>query len=390
MEFARVERIEIMEVGHYPQGDVTDADLDFMIQNFFDMQSRGSTYLPKIKLGHGKQDLLERSGFPSAGFVSALWREGSKLVAALAEVPAVVAQLINRGAYKERSVEVDFQPRPIGARLTALALLGEELPAVETLQDFLALYDSVVAPTRFSVAAKKGEEHVPDNNGESNGQTPPKPNTPPANEVETMRKELADKTAEVTRLAELTKTQETSIKELGERVNELKALVPAPDASRQTNQPEAGKVDKLAAAAERSLRVIQAGERAVLQRDYESKLAALVKAGKLPPAAVSAGLVEFSMELDHSAPVKFSANPEPLAARLFRILEALPVVFKAGEESTGNPDGDANAGKKQDDPEARKKEYAAEYQQKRHILGDTTEKEYVAAKERIFAASQKK
>ncbi len=101
-----------------------------------------------VKLGHDDdQKLLQTDGYPAAGWVKNLRRVGEKLVGDLMKVPEKVAELIDAGAYRKRSVElkedyeVDGTTYPLV--LTGLALLGADLPAVEGLSDITKLYQSL-------------------------------------------------------------------------------------------------------------------------------------------------------------------------------------------------------------------------------------------------------
>lgn len=396
-DFATVERVEVFEAGHYPQGDVSEADLDSIVKNFSEFPAKGSTFEPPLKLGHGEdgKKLLTRSGFPAAGAVSKLWREGRKLIASFKDVPRVIAELVNKGAYRNRSAEIKFDPPPVGPRLVGVALLGEERPAVETLQQMLALYAGVEKPICFEAQIQKESPPMPDPNVPANppaagdaAKAAEEKAKADAAKLAALEKENADLKAEKEKQAE-------AIQSLTVTVNELKAKVEPPAGQKQTNgdtgQTEAEK--KIAAAAERAdkaLKVITAGERDVLRRDYAARIGGLVKAGKLAPAVVNAGLEEFALELDRDAVVKFSANAEPMSARLWRLLDAAPVCFKADGAETST--GSAEDGKSADELKAeREKTFKADFAAKggEALLG-CDEARYVAVREARFLTSEKK
>lgn len=120
----------------------TEADLDEMVESFAALKGQVD---PPAKLGHDDdQALIQREGWPAAGWISNLYREGSKLVADIARVPATFADLITAGGYRKVSSEI-FRSLKVGDTvyrnvLGAVAFLGEELPAVKDLKDFIALY----------------------------------------------------------------------------------------------------------------------------------------------------------------------------------------------------------------------------------------------------------
>jgi hypothetical protein len=82
------------------------------------------------------------------GWVEKLWRIGDRLKARIKQVPARLAELIQSGACKQKSIEVwpefettDGQKR--GAALEAILMFGRGLPAVHDLDDAVAVYYTV-------------------------------------------------------------------------------------------------------------------------------------------------------------------------------------------------------------------------------------------------------
>ncbi len=122
----------------------TEADLDNLVATY---DATKEVLSPPVKLGHDdNQKLLQDDGYPAAGWLTNIRREGTKLMADIMKVPKAVADLMDVGAYRTRSVELDSN-FTVGGKvydiaLTALALLGAELPAVEGLSDITKLYSS--------------------------------------------------------------------------------------------------------------------------------------------------------------------------------------------------------------------------------------------------------
>lgn len=101
-----------------------------------------------VKLGHNDdQALLQADGLPAAGWVTNLRRDGDKLLGDLEKVPSQIADLMTAGAYRTRSAELmpnlDVAGETYPLVFTGLALLGEDLPAVQSLADITALYNSL-------------------------------------------------------------------------------------------------------------------------------------------------------------------------------------------------------------------------------------------------------
>lgn len=144
--------------GSPPEGDTfTDRDLQALADA--NTALAGQVKAP-IKIGHGKaQRLLRNSGLasrtdlsddeqPAAGWLENFRVSGGKLVADARAVPRKIADLMQTGAFRSRSVEMArvTEQTPTGAGrtfdsvVTALALLGAKAPAVRTLDDVLAWY----------------------------------------------------------------------------------------------------------------------------------------------------------------------------------------------------------------------------------------------------------
>lgn len=139
--------VELLAVGTWdghgcPEGGCvfTSKDIDGMVE-----AHKKSTQDAPVKLGHGdKQRLLEGTDMPAVGWIENLRRVGQKLIGDLVNVPQVVAELIDSGAYRKRSLEFhqneEIEGKTYRYVVTALALLGATQPAVEGLKDIRKLY----------------------------------------------------------------------------------------------------------------------------------------------------------------------------------------------------------------------------------------------------------
>lgn len=151
MQTGSLKGIEIFKVGEWNGYPFIIDDLNEMVKTFYEF---GKERLkPFLKLGHSEEQLLlQRDGYPSAGWVSDLRVVGDILLADILDVPKVLLELIDKKAYKRISVELmkDYiatpAESPTGERvlypwlLTGIALLGADTPAVTTLSDIASLY----------------------------------------------------------------------------------------------------------------------------------------------------------------------------------------------------------------------------------------------------------
>lgn len=122
---------EIFAAGHWNGLDYSTDDLENIAANFRKYQAR---IKPPLKLGHSEE---HPKGQPSLGWVKNLYVKGQKLVARFAEVPDIVRTAIQKGLY--RRVSSELWQSDEGLILKAVALLGSDIPAVDTLED-LAVY----------------------------------------------------------------------------------------------------------------------------------------------------------------------------------------------------------------------------------------------------------
>ncbi len=123
----------------------TDADLDKMVEAFV----AGVPKVVPLKAGHTSDDfntrIAEALGVPnelitgehgegqiSLGQMIRLERRGSMLIASFDHVPAKIADLIEGGQFRTVSVEIEDELEGFSPVMTATALLGAEMPAVDS------------------------------------------------------------------------------------------------------------------------------------------------------------------------------------------------------------------------------------------------------------------
>jgi hypothetical protein len=152
LETVDLEGVEILAAGgpvrgrgSPPEGDYwTIEDLDAIAQAARELEGE---IRPPAKIGHG------RAG-NAVGWLTNIRREGDRLLADIRRVPRRFAELIKAGAYRTRSVELSRVTSQRTGRVydwvvTGLAWLGDRLPAVQTLEDVVALYEGDDAERRF-------------------------------------------------------------------------------------------------------------------------------------------------------------------------------------------------------------------------------------------------
>ena len=135
---------EIFAVGQWNKDKYSVKNLQEMVNNFNELKD---IVKPPAKIGHSEsQDYLKKEGLPAAGWVNSLKMVGNKVVAHFKDVPKIVKDLIDKKAYKRVSAEIyPTYKNPANGKiynnvLRAVAFLGAETPAIESLSDILSRY----------------------------------------------------------------------------------------------------------------------------------------------------------------------------------------------------------------------------------------------------------
>lgn len=173
--------VEIFSTGTFTPGGsakgrkvtITSADLDEMVQSFQELVPIGG-FTPVLKLGHAEAQRFmgQASGAPNLGIVKMIRRVGNKIIADFANVPDAVMDLIRLKRFRNVSVEIvpsiEFDGRTFANVLTAVALLGAELPAVKGLKELAAMMftEAEVSPVQADtiVSYEWEREKMPDTN----------------------------------------------------------------------------------------------------------------------------------------------------------------------------------------------------------------------------------
>lgn len=124
-------------------------DLKKIVETFDELKD---VHQVPLKMGHNKDQPMT-DGQPALGWVDALWIEGKKLMGKFVDVPEIVYNAMQQKKYRNKSIELDLDVSYKGNKyeyvLSGVALLGADIPAVNTLND-LSYY---LASRRASYAA---------------------------------------------------------------------------------------------------------------------------------------------------------------------------------------------------------------------------------------------
>lgn len=124
---------EIFSVGVWNNFEFTLNDLRKMAMSYSSLKD---VLQVPLKFGHNEEQQMT-DGQPALGWVSDVYVKGQKLVAEFSDIPDIVFNAMQKGLYKNVSVEVDFdvsyKKNFYDFVLTGVALLGADLPAVNNL-----------------------------------------------------------------------------------------------------------------------------------------------------------------------------------------------------------------------------------------------------------------
>lgn len=151
--------VEIFAVGTWNGMPFEREDL-FSIASAFN--SLSEVHQVPLKFGHNDEQPMT-DGFPALGWVKDVWVQYNKLMARFTDVPEIVYNAIKSKLYRNVSVELDMgvehKGRYYSLVLSGVALLGADIPAVNTLADLKTFmgrddglkFDKRVAFTAVSV-----------------------------------------------------------------------------------------------------------------------------------------------------------------------------------------------------------------------------------------------
>ncbi len=130
--------VEVFAVGTWNDFKFVEVDLIEIARNTEGLRTAGK-HKPPLKFGHDPNQTLlgQEDGDPALGWVENIRAVGDKLIADFVNVPDIVIDAIGKGLFRQVSVELRHIDNT-GWILTAVAIIGADLPAVNTLQDLQA------------------------------------------------------------------------------------------------------------------------------------------------------------------------------------------------------------------------------------------------------------
>ena len=158
-----INKVEIFDVGTWNGLDFTLADLQEIVRNFNALKN---VLRVPLKIGHNDEQKLT-DGQPAIGWVDDIYMEGTKLIGVFKDMPEIVANAVKKKLFNsvssELALDAEHKGQQIGSVLTAVALLGADLPAVNTLADLNAYLSRDAKSIRFSNvhSFKYGDEPMP-------------------------------------------------------------------------------------------------------------------------------------------------------------------------------------------------------------------------------------
>lgn len=129
---------EVFAVGKWNGMSFSSADLDRIVDTFDALKN---VHRVPLKFGHNDEQKVT-DGQPALGWVERVYRKGQKLFATFSDVPDIVKKAIEKKLYRKVSIELDldvkYKEKNYRHVLSAVALLGADLPAVNVLEDLTA------------------------------------------------------------------------------------------------------------------------------------------------------------------------------------------------------------------------------------------------------------
>jgi hypothetical protein len=137
-----IDGVEIFQAGRWNGDEYTENDLNDIVKSYEEI---GERIKPYLKFGHDQnQNMIQKDGLPSIGWVHGVRKVGDKLVANFKDIPEKVYTLLRNKAYKRVSAELFWNLKESGKvyrrALKSVALLGADTPALTGLSDIINLY----------------------------------------------------------------------------------------------------------------------------------------------------------------------------------------------------------------------------------------------------------
>jgi len=155
---AEMKAVQIFAVGTWNQMKFVQEDLAQIVENTNSLMKQGK-HRPPIKLGHSTNQILggQEDGDPSLGGAINFAASGDKVIADFENLPDIIYEAIQKSRFTSVSVEMDHI-KHFGWFITAVSLLGADLPAVKTLDDLQAFLIDAQDSSKVSTASLQFSE----------------------------------------------------------------------------------------------------------------------------------------------------------------------------------------------------------------------------------------
>lgn len=242
--------VEIFSAGKWNNDIYTEKDLDEIVESF---NKIGKKIKPFMKLGHANQQaLLQKDGYPAAGWITALKRIGTKLLADISAIPRKIKELIENKAYGRFSPEIYINltdgDKKYPYVLKGIALLGGDTPACTTINDFIDLYTLPVQPdpdTQFLWYYTDHTDDITFETAKDYHVIQEEKNMP--DDVKKLEEELKTKNAEIAKMGEALKSYEKKFSDLEATVKQITGEKQAIESEKKMSEIKAYIDDKVKA-----------------------------------------------------------------------------------------------------------------------------------------------
>lgn len=329
LETVDIKDVQIFAAGTWNGDAYTVRDLDEMVAGYI---ATKDALKPYLKLGHDdKQKLAQKDGYPAIGWVENLRRVGDKLVADFKHVPKKLAELMQAGAYRRVSSEIFTTITVAGQKfknlLKAVGILGADTPAVENLNDIIALYDLDFVVTNYGADDAFKTYEI-----EADDLMASKDKEERMDTIEVLKAKVADLEAKLKVYAD---------KE-AEKATELEQKVDDAEKQRDEAKAEADKAKADATAAQEKVNQLEAAvkqhEREKAEAETTAVIEKLVAEKKIVPAQKEAAFALLMNAKDGATEKKFKVGEKELNS------EELVMSFFSNGIADVHTDQDTGAG----------------------------------------------
>lgn len=158
-----VKGVEIFAEGVWHEIPFQQKELSLIVAAFEKLKD---VFKIPLKLGHNEDQPLT-DGLPALGRIDKVYIQGKKLLADFVDVPDIVYEAIKSKLYTTVSVELElgvtYKKQDFPVVLSGVALLGADLPAVNTLNDlsaFLTRSGKIKRKSKVTFSYKQTKEAI--------------------------------------------------------------------------------------------------------------------------------------------------------------------------------------------------------------------------------------